>query len=127
MKIAVITDDAKTISAHFGHAQYYLVFSVENGKIAGQELRLKANDGHSMGKEHVIAQSKLHFSTVTHTSMMGTIIDCDVLLARGMDRAAYDDLRIRNIRPIITAIRDVQTAVDAFLTGNIIDYPERLE
>ena len=126
MKIAVITDDVKTISAHFEHAQYYLVFAAENGKITGQELRLKANDSHSTDEEHGIAQSKLHFSTVTHTSMMGTIIDCDVLLARGMDRAAYDGLRIRNIRPIITAIQDVQTAVDAFLAGDIIDHLERL-
>jgi len=28
MKIAVGTDDEKTISAHFGRAQYYLVFTL---------------------------------------------------------------------------------------------------
>jgi predicted Fe-Mo cluster-binding NifX family protein len=128
MKIAVVTDNQKTISAHFERAQFYLVFTVENDKITGQELRLKANDSHSAGREPGI--SNLHFtdphSVVTHTSMMGTIIDCDVLLARGMDRAAYASLQIRSIRPIITTIRDVQAAVDAYLAGDIIDHPERL-
>ena len=33
MKIAVITDDGKAISQHFGRAQYYLVATVENGQI----------------------------------------------------------------------------------------------
>jgi predicted Fe-Mo cluster-binding NifX family protein len=41
MKIAVITDDMKTISAHFGRAQYYLVFTVENGKIIAPESHPK--------------------------------------------------------------------------------------
>jgi predicted Fe-Mo cluster-binding NifX family protein len=41
MKIAVITDDGKTISQHFGHAPYYLVVTVENNKIIDRELRDK--------------------------------------------------------------------------------------
>ena len=41
MKIAVITDDGKTISQHFGRAPYYMVFSVEDGKISGREMRDK--------------------------------------------------------------------------------------
>jgi hypothetical protein len=63
---------------------------------------------------------------VMHTNMMGTIIDCDVLLARGMDKAAYDGLKIRGIHPIITDIQDVQTALDTYLDGEIIDHPEYL-
>jgi predicted Fe-Mo cluster-binding NifX family protein len=44
MRIAVITDDSKIVGVHFGRALFYLVFTVENGKITRQELRLKAND-----------------------------------------------------------------------------------
>ena len=33
MKIAVITDDEKTISQHFGRAPYYMVFTIEDGHI----------------------------------------------------------------------------------------------
>jgi predicted Fe-Mo cluster-binding NifX family protein len=130
MKIAVITDDKKTISAHFGRAQYYLVFSVENGKIAGQESRPKANHNHFVGQEQDHAHTEPHGtdsqSEVKHTSMMETIIDCDVLLARGMGRGAYDGLQLRSIKPIITDIQDIQAAVDAYLAGEIIDHIERL-
>ena len=41
MKIAAITDDGKTISQHFGRAPYYVVVTVEEGKIANFELRDK--------------------------------------------------------------------------------------
>lgn len=33
MKIAVVTDDHKTISAHFGRAQNFVVFTVEDNKV----------------------------------------------------------------------------------------------
>ena len=64
--------------------------------------------------------------TIKHANMMGTIINCDVLLARGMDRSAYEGLKIRSIQPIITDIQDVLAAVNAYLAGDIIDHPDRL-
>jgi predicted Fe-Mo cluster-binding NifX family protein len=39
MKIAVITDDGKTISQHFGRAPYYMVFSIE-GKLVDHTEKL---------------------------------------------------------------------------------------
>ena len=42
MKIAAITEDGATVSQHFGRAPYYLVVTVEAGKVVGQEKRDKA-------------------------------------------------------------------------------------
>jgi predicted Fe-Mo cluster-binding NifX family protein len=130
MKIAVVTDDQKTISAHFGRAQNYLVFTVVNGKITGQEVRPKANHNHFVSQEQAHTHTESHGtdpqSEVRHTSMMETIVDCDVLLTRGMGQGAYDSLRIRSIRPIITDIPDARAAAEAYLAGEIIDHPERL-
>ena len=36
MKVGVVTDDGKTVSPHFGMAQYYLVYEIENGVIKKQ-------------------------------------------------------------------------------------------
>jgi predicted Fe-Mo cluster-binding NifX family protein len=33
MKIAVVTDDHLTISAHFGRAVFYEVFTISEGKV----------------------------------------------------------------------------------------------
>jgi predicted Fe-Mo cluster-binding NifX family protein len=130
MKIAVVTDDQKTLSAHVGRAQYYLVFTVENGKITGQESRPKANHNHFVDQEQGHAHSESHGtdpqSEVKHKSMMETIVDCDVLLARGMGQGAYDSLRIRSIQPVITDIQDVRAAVEAYLAGEIINHIECL-
>lgn len=46
MKIAAITDDGKTISQHFGRAQYYPVATIENGQIVDRELREKPGHAH---------------------------------------------------------------------------------
>jgi predicted Fe-Mo cluster-binding NifX family protein len=126
MRIAVITDDSKTVSQNFRRALFYLVFTVENGKITLQELRLKANDSQEQGNAHSNLRDTGSHLAVMDTNMMGTIIDCDVLLARGMDKAAYDGLKIRSIQPIITDIQYVQAALDAYLTGDIIDHPDFL-
>jgi predicted Fe-Mo cluster-binding NifX family protein len=130
MKIAVVTDDMKTISAHFGRAQHYLVFTMENGIITAQEARFKAHHSHFVSQQHSHEHAEPHGSDpqseVKHASMMETIIDCDVLLAGGMGRSAYDDLKLRSIQPVITDIQDAQEAVEAYLAGEIIDHPERL-
>ncbi len=54
MKIAVITDDGKTISQHFGRAPYYLVLTIEEGKIVNREMRDKM--GHNQFHEEAHAE-----------------------------------------------------------------------
>jgi predicted Fe-Mo cluster-binding NifX family protein len=125
MKIAVVTDDHKTISAHLRGSQYFLVFTIKNGKIIDQEVRPKGN----RRKKHLIhaeADDTLPNLAARHTSIMAAIIDCDVLLAGGMGQKTYDDLRLRSIQPILTDIQDIQAAVSAYLSGNIINRLERL-
>ena len=46
MKIAAITDDGQTISQHFGRAPYYVVVTVEDGKVVQHEQREKLGHSH---------------------------------------------------------------------------------
>lgn len=52
MKIAVITSDSITISQHLGRAPYYLVFTVDDGQIAGKELRDKVGHRQFANEPH---------------------------------------------------------------------------
>jgi predicted Fe-Mo cluster-binding NifX family protein len=52
MKIAVVSDDLKTISAHFGRAQYYLIYTIEDGKVIGQETRAKPGHNQFVSEHH---------------------------------------------------------------------------
>jgi predicted Fe-Mo cluster-binding NifX family protein len=131
MKIAVVSDDAKTVSPHFGRAQYYLVYTVENGKITGQETRAKPGYKRNGNKPHenhgkCDSDSNSRHAEARHVDMMGAIMDCDVMLTRGMGKRAYEDLKIRSIQPIITDICEVQPALEAYLDETLIDHLELL-
>ena len=131
MKIAVITDDGKTISQHFGRAQYYLVATVENGKIVSREQRDKLGHTHFVNQPHEEEQpGQLHgMDTASHNKhlqMAKAIADCEALLCRGMGMGAYESMKTRGIRPVVTDIASVDEAVMAYVEGNIVDQVERL-
>ncbi len=131
MKLAIVTDDGVTISAHFGRAAYYLVITLENGKIVNRKKRQKLSHAHFSHEPHeagtpgqphgfdAAAQNR-------HGQMIETIADCQVLVARGMGADAYENLKRRGIQIILTELRTVDEAVAAFTAGNLIDRPERL-
>lgn len=135
MKIAVVTDDGQTISAHFGRATQYTVVTVEDGQIIATELREKANhrDFQSEGRhdhdhhhEHGHGHGHGRHSAEKHRLMFGSIPDCQILLARGMGQGAYAATQQAGIRPILTEIKRIDDAVQAVIDGTIQDHPERL-
>jgi predicted Fe-Mo cluster-binding NifX family protein len=69
MKIALITDDGKSISQHFGRAPYYLVVTLEDGKEVNRELRPKQghNQFHRPGNTQNTPPARNMVGTMTHT------------------------------------------------------------
>ena len=130
MKIAVITDDEKTVSQHFGRAPYYVVATIENGQIVGRERRDKLGHAHFANEPHVHQPSEQHgfdpASQDRHTRMAQAIADCEVLLCRGMGAGAYESMKQAGIRPIVTDISGIDEAVQAYLEGKIVDRTDRL-
>ena len=130
MKIAVITDDEKTISQHFGRAPYYLVATIENGQIVARERRDKLGHAHFSNEPHVQQPGEQHgfdpASQDRHARMAVAIKDCEVLLCRGMGAGAYESMKQAGIRPIVTDIPGIDEAVQAYLEGKIVDRTDRL-
>lgn len=123
MKIAVVTDDGKMISLHFGRAQQYLVFTIEDGQIVSQELRDKVSHHHEKNHSHHEHEA---ISDEKHNSMLAAITDCEALLSRGMGRGAYLSLEAADIKPVITDIASAEQAVQAYLRGDIVNHIEKL-
>ena len=131
MKVAVITDDGSTVSRHFGRAPYYLVVTLEEGRIIDRQLRDKVGHAHFVDEPHEAhlpgqphgtgpaAQSR-------HARMAEALADCEVLICGGMGHGAYESMQARGIRPIVTDIETVDEAVAAYVEGRIIDLTERL-
>jgi len=131
MKIAAITEDGKTISQHFGRAPYYLVLTIEEGKVTDREMRDKM--GHSQFHEQVHAEESQGLghgmdaqSHNKHVDMAQTIADCKALLCGGMGMGAYESMRRLNIQPVVTDLRDIEAAVQAFIDGKLVDHTELL-
>jgi predicted Fe-Mo cluster-binding NifX family protein len=129
MKIAVVTDDHRTISAHFGRAVFYEVFTISEGKITGQETLAKPAHG-QLGlqppTEPVFAHGFSPAEEGLHARMLAPIRDCQILLARGMGQGAYNNLAQAGIQPIFTDILEIDLALKSYLAGQLVDHPERL-
>ncbi|HMN59318.1 MAG TPA: NifB/NifX family molybdenum-iron cluster-binding protein [Anaerolinea sp.] len=131
MKIALITDDGKSISQHFGRAPYFLVLTIEDGKIIGREMREKMGHRQFSAEPHTeehhgAGHGQDSASHHKHASMAETIADCKVLICGGMGMGAYDSMRRLNIQAILTDIREIDAAALAFIDGKLVDHTELL-
>jgi len=131
MKIAAITEEWTTISQHFGRAPYYLVLTVEDGKVVSKERRDKA--GHhtfAAGQHPDTAHGERHGydagAQSRHATMAETIDDCQVLIAGGMGWGAYESLKSRGIEPVVTDVENIDEAVKLYLEGKLLNLMERL-
>ena len=131
MKIAAITEDGSTVSQHFGRAPYYLVVTVEDGKVVSKEKRDKA--GHHTfpaGQHPDTAPGERHGydagAQSRHATMAQSIDDCKVLLAGGMGWGAYESLKSRGIETVVTDVEDIEEAVKIYLDGKLPNLMERL-
>ncbi|MGQ9490399.1 MAG: NifB/NifX family molybdenum-iron cluster-binding protein [Anaerolineae bacterium] len=134
MKIAAVSEDGVTISQHFGRAPFYVVVTVENGKIVAREKRDKMGHAQFAGEPHAEeahgADPRGHgFDPAAqdrHARMAAAIADCDVLLARGMGAGAYASMQQAGIKPIITSIARIDEAALQAAAGTIVDHREKL-
>lgn len=131
MKVAAITDDGKTISQHFGRARYYLVLTIEEGKVVNREMREKMGHTHFQEQAHTDEASSAGHgmdsdSHIKHVSMAQVIADCKALLCGGMGMGAYESMRQLNIQPVVTDMSDIDSAVQAFIDGKLVDHTELL-
>ncbi|MCD6284951.1 MAG: dinitrogenase iron-molybdenum cofactor biosynthesis protein [Anaerolineae bacterium] len=134
MKIAAVSEDGTTISQHFGRAPFYVIVTVEDGKIVSYETRDKMGHTQFSGEPHAEAahgaDPRGHgFDSASqnrHTRMAGAIADCDVLLARGMGAGLYRSMEQAGIRPVVTDRVTIAEAVQAYIAGNLEDHVEKL-
>lgn len=133
-RIAFVSDDGYTISPHFGRASKYVVMTIDGDLITQREVRAKV--GHRDFQQEGSHKHQHHddprgrgfgrHSAEKHQRMFENILDCQILLARGMGQGAYRGLQEAGIRPILTDIADIDIAVQAVMDGSIEDHPERL-
>jgi predicted Fe-Mo cluster-binding NifX family protein len=114
-KIAFPTDDGETISRHFGQAQYFKVFTLDEGLVSGSELRPKASHqhgDHSHGDDIHPGQQ-----------MVETIADCQILVGGGMGAPALARANTAGLEVILTKETSIQAALASYLAGTLENVP----
>jgi predicted Fe-Mo cluster-binding NifX family protein len=129
MKIAAVSNDGTTINAHFGKARSFVVLTVEDGRVVGQEMRQKdqcshGHHDHDTVQTVAVGNAPASASADPHVQAMAAIADCDVVLSRGMGRGMYANLQRAGIRAVLTDMPNVEEAVAAFLAGTLNEKPE---
>ncbi len=132
MKIAITTDDGKIVSRHFGRALYYLVLTIEEGRVVNREMREKLGHQHFHAHEHPDKGSlpeRHGFDEISHnkhSSMAEVISDCEAVVCGGMGLGAYESMNRLHIKPILTDLAETDSVEQAFLAGNLVDHKELL-
>ncbi|MCU0798476.1 MAG: NifB/NifX family molybdenum-iron cluster-binding protein [Candidatus Thermoplasmatota archaeon] len=114
MKIAVASDDERTISHHFGRAMGFVVFDIDTTEVKGRSYR--QNKGKHSGE----------CGSCDHATMIDNIKDCKYVICYGMGRRIYDDLMQARITPIVTEEELVDRALERFVSGALKNRPEKL-
>jgi len=103
MKIAVTSQNRKTITEHAGRCRKFWVFIVENDKIVDRELL-------ELPKEQSFRECPAHESH--------PLDDIDVLIAGGMGHGLVTRLARKGIKGLVTKECDPEKAVLLYLTGS---------
>ncbi len=131
MKIAVVTDDGRTLSGHLGRAESFLVAIVQEGKVVEWELRKKLNKRHvkrdlhpenthaHSGPEECEHDDSGHHRHNHHAEVISLISDCEIVLSAGMGPRIYEDLLRAGIKPVLTKASEVEEAIRAYLEGRL--------
>lgn len=131
IKIAIASNDGKSVSGHFGPTKSYLVVTIQDNEIINQEIREKFSHhkgSHDEGEhhhnhdhehqngnhEHGNRHDKKH-----HNRMIENILDCQYMLVKSMGNPVHDALTEAGIKPILTNIKNIEEAVKALLDGTI--------
>jgi predicted Fe-Mo cluster-binding NifX family protein len=132
MKIALATDDGRTVSRHFGRARQYAVLTVKDGAIRSRELRDKSAPHWQADRPHEETEGEAgthgegHDDRGKHLEMLAAIRDCEVVIAGGMGKGAHDHATAAGIRPIVTSLHDIDEAAIECAAGRILDEVGRL-
>ena len=131
MKIAFVTDDGQTISAHFGHARYFSFVTMQNGEVTSTELIERDLDGqhnhhhHEHEHGHGQGQGRGHGDGGFQAKFM-PLKGCDLLVARGMGEPAMNNARSMGADVILTDLKTIDDVLSAIADDSLVHNPRRV-
>jgi predicted Fe-Mo cluster-binding NifX family protein len=122
-KIAFPTEDGRTIHQHFGRAPYFTVAAVDESGAVRFEQRGKAYHGEPQAGQ---TRPEPHAAPHGHAGMFAPIADCQVLIAGGMGRPAYQRALDAGLKVILTGETSISAALAAYRAGALASDERRI-
>jgi len=110
MKIAVTSQNRKTITEHAGRCRKFWIFRVEDKGVIEKRLLELTRD------------QSFHDSSPHEEHPLD---DIDVLISGGMGEGLMRRLKKKNIQCLVTSETDPETAVSLFVNGKLTSEPPR--
>ena len=129
IKIAIPTDDGVTISRHFGRARAFLIVTLEDGEVAGQELRelpdAGDHDHHHHDHDHHHHPHGMG-GNPAHMAKFEYVRDCQFLIGGGMGAPAMNRLQAMGIQVALTDQKQIADLLDEVKSGRVKHNPRRV-
>jgi len=129
-KIAIPTDDGKTISRHFGQARALLIVTLDNGEITAQELRELPDSGdhdhHHHDHDHDHDHHHHEGGNPAHMAKFDYMRDCQVFIGGGMGYPAMQRLQSMGLQVALTDHKYVEDLLEEIKTGQVKHNPRRV-
>lgn len=122
MKIALPSDDGRTICGHFGRTLGFIIFEIAGTTITGQVYIPNTITGHAQGHHHDHEHGGGH-QHHSHGGILEALGEVSVVIAGGMGRRLYDDLAGAGKQVFVTSLSDARAAVDAYIAGKLDSNP----
>jgi len=119
MKVAIASDDGKTISAHFGRTRGFIIYEIEDNTVKTRNYHINDFTGHVRGL------SGADHSVDRHGPILSALGDCKAVISHGMGQRIYYDLKQAGIEAFIVNETDADKALELYLHNALEDNPDQ--
>jgi predicted Fe-Mo cluster-binding NifX family protein len=119
MKIAVATNNQKTVTGHIGRCSGFNIYETEGDQIKNKEFRENTFTHHRQGLHHEGHHHGGGGRGHGHERLIEGIGDCQYLIFQSGGWRIIEDLKANNIQPIITDEKFADEAVSKFIKGEL--------
>ena len=119
MRVAVASDDLRTVGSHFGRAGGYVVLTMEHGEVVGREIRRKPGGGRAAMQRASRSPSEVSSDLDWLDSQLEPISDCDVVVAGEMGENLFTEIQNRGLQPLVGAVGPIEDIVRDYLAETL--------
>jgi hypothetical protein len=120
-KVAVATDDGKTVSQDFERAKFFVVLTIERSKPAGRELRLKPR----LVPQAADLRGKVNENNFVK-EILESVKDCHAVVAGWTSRRVHASMVASGKELVLTDLFYVDDVQQALARGILDDHAERV-